>query len=160
MYIIREESRRNIMLVPKIEKIVVNNAMGKRSRVKNFLNRSIEDIANITGQYPLIIRAKKSIANFSIKRNEIISLKVTLRNLPMYNFLYKLIHLVFPRMRGVFRIDNDGNINIGISDRCCFPEIERESSDGSRTGYDISIVTNCKDIVLSKKFFGMIGLYG
>lgn len=127
--------RKNDLAVPRIEKIVVNNGIGRLSQQPNFedkiLPEIMKEIALITGQKPVISKAKKSIAGFKIREGQIIGLKTTLRGGRMFDFLDKLIRIVLPRLRD-FRgidlksIDANGNLNIGLKEQAVFPEINPE----------------------------------
>lgn len=128
--------RKNDLAVPKIEKIVINNGVGRLSQQPNFeekiLPEVMKEISLITGQKPVISRAKKSIAGFKIRTGQIVGLKTTLRGGRMFDFLDKLIRIVLPRLRD-FRgidlknIDVNGNLNIGLKEQAVFPEINPET---------------------------------
>lgn len=128
--------RKNDLAVPRIEKIVVNNGIGRLSQQPSFedkiLPEIIKEIALITGQKPIVSKAKKSIAGFKIREGQIVGLKTTLRGGRMFDFLDKLIRIVLPRLRD-FRgidlknIDANGNLNIGLKEQAVFPEINPET---------------------------------
>ena len=135
----------NIMEVPKVSKIVVNMGVGEAVTRSAALEGAIEDLAVITGQRPMITRAKKSIAGFKLREGNAIGAKVTLRGDRMYEFLDRLINLAIPRVRD-FRglslksFDGNGNYTFGVTEQLIFPEIQYDKIDSTR-GMDITIVT-------------------
>nr|QCI05234.1 ribosomal protein L5 [Centroceras clavulatum] len=139
---------KNIHEIPKLVKITLNRGLGETAQNTKSLNNSIEEFSLITGQKPIINKAKKSIAGFKIRENVPIGLSVTLRKEKMYNFLNKLINLSLPRIRDFRGIsskqfDGRGNYNLGIKEQLIFPEIEYDQIDKIR-GMDIAIVTTAK----------------
>lgn len=134
--------------VPKLVKIQINRGLGLGAQNKTVLQKTIEEIRIITGQQPIVTKAKKSIAGFKTREGMDLGVTVTLRNEFMYAFLEKLINLVFPRIRD-FRglnpdsFDEGGNYNLGIREQLVFPEIDYNMIDQPR-GYTISIVTTAK----------------
>ncbi|MEN9260846.1 MAG: 50S ribosomal protein L5 [Thermostichus sp. HHBFW_bins_43] len=138
----------NIHQVPRLEKIVVNRGLGDASQNAKALESSIAEISTITGQRPVITRAKKAIASFKIRKGMPVGLMVTLRRERMYAFLDRLINVALPRIRD-FRgvspkaFDGRGNYTLGIREQLIFPEISYDSVDQLR-GMDISIVTTAK----------------
>lgn len=132
--------------IPKIEKVVINSGV-KADAEKNVLQDLAKDIATITGQKPVITKARKSVANFKLREGQSIGVKVTLRGESMYEFLYRLIAVALPTIRdfrGVSgKFDGQGNYNIGISDITIFPEISVETHK-AHPGLDIAIVTSAK----------------
>lgn len=139
---------KNIHQVPKILKIQVNRGLGGDAQNNSILKRSVEEFRQITGQQPIITKAKKSIAGFKVREEMNLGVSVSLRGEKMYSFLEKLIHLVLPRIRD-FRglsskgFDRDGNFNFGLREQLVFPEISYESIDQPR-GLNITIVTSAK----------------
>ncbi|KXK09068.1 MAG: 50S ribosomal protein L5 [Microgenomates bacterium OLB22] len=138
----------NVSLIPKLEKIVVNVGVGEASMNKNAVQAVVEDIKIITGQQPLICKARKSVSAFKIRKGLPIGVKVTLRGQRAYDFLEKLISIVLPRIRDFKGLsskafDGMGNLNIGLSDQTLFPEIEYDKIDKVR-GLEITIVTSAK----------------
>ncbi|MBJ68519.1 MAG: 50S ribosomal protein L5 [Acidimicrobiaceae bacterium] len=135
----------NIMEVPKVSKIVVNMGVGEAVTRSAALEGAIDDLAVITGQRPMITRAKKSIAGFKLREGNAIGAKVTLRGDRMYEFLDRLINLAIPRVRD-FRglslksFDGNGNYTFGVTEQLIFPEIQYDKIDSTR-GMDITIVT-------------------
>ncbi len=139
----------NIMEVPKISKIVVNMGVGEAVTRSASLEGAIEDLAVITGQKPMVTRAKKSIAGFKLREGNAIGAKVTLRGNRMYEFLDRLINLAIPRVRD-FRglplksFDGNGNYTFGVTEQLIFPEIKYDKIDSTR-GMDITIVTTANN---------------
>lgn len=146
--------------VPKIIKIQVNRGLGVDAQNNSFLKKSVEEFRNITGQQPIITKAKKSVATFKVREDMNLGVTVTLRGEKMYSFLEKLIHLVLPRIRD-FRglsskgFDRNGNFNFGLREQLVFPEISYDTVDQTR-GLNITIVTSAKrkeeGIALLKEF--------
>ena len=136
---------KNIMQVPKLDKIVVNMGIGEARENEKILEAAARDMATITGQKPVITKAKKSIANFKIREGMPIGCKVTLRGDRMYEFLDRLVNLALPRVRD-FRgvnpnsFDGRGNYAMGIKEQLIFPEIEYDKIDKVR-GMDIIFTT-------------------
>ena len=136
---------KNIMQVPKLDKIVVNMGIGEARENEKILDAAARDMAIITGQKPVITKAKKSIANFKIREGMPIGCKVTLRGDRMYEFLDRLVNLALPRVRD-FRgvnpnsFDGRGNYALGIKEQLIFPEIEYDKIDKVR-GMDIIFTT-------------------
>jgi large subunit ribosomal protein L5 len=139
---------KNIHEVPKITKITVNRGLGEASKNNKALDISVQELASITGQQPIITKARKSIAGFKIRDGMPVGIAVTLRKQIMYAFLERFIHLSLPRIRdfkgiSVKGFDGRGNYNIGIREQLIFPEIEYDKVDQIR-GMDISITTSAK----------------
>ena len=139
---------KNIHEVPKITKITVNRGLGEASKNNKALDISVQELASITGQQPIITKARKSIAGFKIRDGMTVGIAVTLRKQIMYAFLERFIHLSLPRIRdfkgiSIKGFDGRGNYNIGIREQLIFPEIEYDKVDQIR-GMDISITTSAK----------------
>jgi large subunit ribosomal protein L5 len=139
----------NIHQVPKVVKIVVNRGLGEASQNAKALESSISEIAVITGQKPVVTRAKKAIAGFKIRQGMPVGLMVTLRSEKMYAFLDRLISLALPRIRDFRGIspksfDGRGNYSIGVKEQLIFPEIDYDSIDQIR-GFDVSIITTANN---------------
>lgn len=139
----------NSLAIPKITKIVINTGLGEALTDRKILEKAAVDLKAITGQKPILTKAKTSISSFKLRAGEVIGMKVTLRGKRMYDFLEKLIRIVLPRMRdfrGISRkgFDGRGNYNLGIREQIIFPEIEYGSIDKVK-GLEITIVTNAKD---------------
>ena len=147
--LVKEFNYINIMQVPKVEKIVVNVGVGRESADNpKVLDFAVGDITTITGQKPVITKAKKSIANFKLREDRPIGVRVTLRGPRMYDFLDRLINLALPRVRD-FRgvpadaFDGRGNYTLGLREQLIFPEIEYDKIDKVR-GLEVTIVTTAK----------------
>lgn len=144
----KEHNYKTIMAVPKLDKIVVNIGVGDSTTNSKLIDGAMNDIAVITGQRGIILKAKKSIAGFKLREGQPIGVKVTLRGENMYNFLDKLINISLPRVRD-FRglnpksFDGRGNYTIGIKEQLIFPEVEFDSIVKVR-GMDIVLVTTAK----------------
>lgn len=145
---IKKFGYKNIMEVPKIDKIVVNMGIGEAKENPKVLESAVAEMEKITGQHAVITKAKKSIANFKIREGQSIGCKTTLRGEKMYEFLDRLINLALPRVRD-FRgvsanaFDGRGNYALGIKEQIIFPEIEYDKIDKVR-GMDVVIVTTAK----------------
>ncbi|GLC29804.1 50S ribosomal protein L5 [Clostridium omnivorum] len=155
-------SYNNIMEVPKLEKIVLNMGVGEAKDNAKVLESAVSDMQIITGQKPVITRAKKSIANFKIRENMPIGCKVTLRKAKMYEFADKLINIALPRVRD-FRgvsdksFDGRGNYSLGIREQLIFPEIEYDKIDKVR-GMDIVFVTTAKTDEEARELLRFLGM--
>lgn len=152
----------SVMQTPKIEKIVVNMGVGDAvSNAKN-LDKAVEELAIITGQKPLITKAKKSIAGFRLREGMPIGAKVTLRGERMYEFLDKLISVSLPRVRDFHGIskksfDGRGNYTLGVKEQLIFPEVEYDNVDKVR-GMDIVIVTTANTDEESRELLTQLGM--
>jgi len=140
---------KNIFEVPKLVKIVVNIGVGEAVSDSKIINNAIEDLSLITGQKPIVTKAKKSIAGFKLRKGLSIGCKVTLRKKRMYEFLDRLIFIALPRVRdfkGLSKksFDGSGNYSIGIKEQIIFPEINYDKIDKVR-GMDITITTTAKN---------------
>jgi len=138
-------SFKNIFEVPKLDKIVVNMGVGEAVTDSKIINKAIEDLSLITGQKPVVTKAKKSIAGFKLRKGLNIGCKVTLRKKRMFEFLDRLIFIALPRVRdfkGLSKksFDGNGNYSIGIKEQIIFPEIDYDKIDKIR-GMDITITT-------------------
>jgi large subunit ribosomal protein L5 len=140
---------KNVMQVPKITKITVNMGVGEAVADKKIMDNAVGDLAKITGQKPLVTRARKSVASFKVRDNLAIGCKVTLRGAKMYEFLDRLVSIAMPRIRD-FRgvsarsFDGRGNYNFGVKEQIIFPEIAYDQIDAIR-GMDITITTTARD---------------
>jgi large subunit ribosomal protein L5 len=138
----------NVMMVPRLEKIVVNMGVGAALQQPKLLEGAVADLTIITGQKPVITRAKKSIAGFKLRQGNSIGARVTLRGDRMWEFLDRLISLAIPRIRD-FRglnpkaFDGRGNYTFGVTEQLIFPEVDYDRVDATR-GMDITIVTSAR----------------
>ena len=153
---------KSVMQVPKLEKIVINIGLGDTKDNPKALDNAIADLTAITGQKPVITKAKKSIAAFKLREGANIGCKVTLRADKMYDFAYKLFNVALPRVRD-FRgvspksFDGRGNYALGIKEQMIFPEIEYDKVDKAR-GMDVIFVTTAKSNEEAKALLEMLGL--
>jgi len=140
---------KNPMAVPKVDKVVLNMGMGEAIQNAKILDTAVDELSQITGQKPIITKAKKSIASFKLREGQSIGTRVTLRGEKMYEFLDRLINVALPRVRD-FRgvptksFDGRGNYTLGIRDHVIFPEIDVAKVDKSK-GMNITIVTTAKN---------------
>lgn len=160
--LIKKFSYKNIMEVPKIDKIVINMGVGEAKDNPKVLESAVADLTTISGQKPIITKAKKSIANFKIREGMPIGCKVTLRGNKMYDFADRLISLALPRVRD-FRgvtansFDGRGNYALGIKEQLIFPEISYDKIDKVR-GMDIIFVTTAKTDEEAKELLTLLGM--
>lgn len=155
-------SYRNVMEVPRIQKVVVNIGLGEAMDNSKALEAAVADLTTVTGQKPIQTKARKSIANFKLREGRIIGSKVTLRGDRMWAFLDRLMNIALPRVRD-FRgvspnsFDGRGNYTLGLRDQLIFPEIEYDKIDKLR-GMEITVVTTAKNDEHARamlKFLGM-----
>lgn len=153
---------KSVMEVPKLEKIVINVGLGDMKDNPKALDNTINDLKIITGQTPIVTKAKKAIAAFKIREGVNIGCKVTLRSGRMYDFAYKLFNVALPRVRdfrGVSKnsFDGRGNYSMGIKEQLIFPEIEYDKIDKIR-GMDIIFVTTAKTDEEAKELLSLLGM--
>ena len=152
----------NVNQIPRLEKIVINMGVGRAAGDKKLLDGAIADLRTITGQQPMVTRAKKSIAGFHLREGQAIGCKVTLRGEKMYEFLDRLVNLALPRVRD-FRgvsadsFDGRGNYALGIKEQIIFPEIEYDKVDKLR-GMDIIFVTTAKTDEEGRELLRLLGM--
>lgn len=153
---------KNIMQVPKIEKVVINMGVGEAKDNPKVLEAAVGDLQIIAGQKPILTRAKKSVANFKIRENMALGCKVTLRKTNMYEFVDKLVSIALPRVRD-FRgvsakaFDGRGNYSLGIKEQLIFPEIEYDKVDKVR-GMDIIFVTSANTDEEARELLRFLGM--
>jgi large subunit ribosomal protein L5 len=151
---------RNIHQIPRIEKIVINSGVDG-SADKSVITDLAKDIGMITGQRPIVVKARKSVANFKLRQGMPIGVKATLRGDLMYDFLYRLISVALPAIRdfrGVSRrLDGNGNYNLGISDLTIFPEINVETHK-AHPGFDIAFVTTAETDDEGRELLNLFGM--
>ena len=153
---------KSVMQVPKLDKIVINIGLGDLKENPKALENAMKDLTQITGQRPVITKAKKSIAAFKLREGVNIGCKVTLRRDKMYDFSYKLFNVALPRVRdfrGVSEhsFDGRGNYSMGIKEQLIFPEIEYDKVDKIR-GMDIIFVTTAKTDEEAKELLTLLGM--
>ena len=153
---------KSIMEVPKLNKIVLNVGLGDIKEDPKSLDGAIRDLSTITGQKPIVTKAKKAIAAFKIREGVNMGAKVTLRSGKMYDFAYKLINVALPRVRD-FRgvsansFDGRGNYSMGVKEQLIFPEVEYDKIDKIR-GMDIVFVTTAKTDEEAKELLKLLGM--
>ena len=153
---------KNIMEVPRLEKIVINMGVGEAKENQKVLESAVNDLTLIAGQKPVITKTKKAVANFKIRANMPIGCKVTLRRARMYEFADKLMSIALPRVRD-FRgvssksFDGRGNYSLGIKEQLIFPEIEYDKVDKVR-GMDIIFVTSAKTDEEARELLRFLGM--
>lgn len=153
---------KNIMQVPRIQKVVVNIGMGEAMDNPKALEAAVSDLTTITGQKPIMTKARKSIANFKLREGRLIGTKVTLRGDRMWSFLDRLMNTALPRVRD-FRgvsgnaFDGRGNYTLGLRDQLIFPEIEYDKIDKLR-GMEVTIVTTAKDDDQARIMLQLLGM--
>jgi large subunit ribosomal protein L5 len=152
----------NVMAIPKITKVVVNMGLGEATQNAKIVDTGADELGRITGQKPVITRAKKSIAQFKVRKGMPIGTMVTLRGERMWEFLDRLISIALPRVRD-FRgvspkgFDGRGNYTLGLKDQLLFPEIDYMKVDKAR-GMNISVVTTAKTDEESRKLLQLLGV--
>jgi large subunit ribosomal protein L5 len=160
--LIKEFSFSNTMQVPRLEKIVVNVGVGEALDNAKALDAAIADMTIITGQQPVVTKAKKSIANFKLREGRSIGLKVTLRGMRMWAFFDRLINVALPRMRD-FRgvspnsFDGRGNYTLGVTEQLIFPEIDYDKIDKIR-GFEVTLVTSAPNDDQGRTLLAMLGM--
>ncbi|MDR0918636.1 MAG: 50S ribosomal protein L5 [Oscillospiraceae bacterium] len=149
------------MQIPKLDKVVINVGAGEAKENTKVIDAIITDLSTITGQRPIVCKAKKSVANFKLRQGMPIGVKVTLRGEKMYEFVDKLFNINFPRVRDFRGInansfDGKGNYSTGIKEQLIFPEIEYDKIDKVR-GMDINFVTTAKTDEEAKELLSLLG---
>ena len=154
---------RNVMQVPRVEKVVVNVGVGSETQTDSkALDAAVSDMTIITGQKPIIAKARKSIANFKLRENKPIGVKVTLRGQRMWAFLDRLMNVALPRVRD-FRgvpseaFDGRGNYTLGLREQLVFPEIEYDKIDKVR-GMEITVVTSAPNDEQGRRLLQLLGM--
>jgi large subunit ribosomal protein L5 len=153
---------KNVMEIPKLEKIVVNIGLGEAKENKKVLESAAADVETITGQHAVVTKAKNSIANFKIREGMGIGVKTTLRGDKMYDFLDRLVNLALPRVRDFHGVNPDsfdgrGNYSLGLKEQIIFPEIEYDQVDAIR-GMDIAFVTTAKTDEEARELLRLFGM--
>lgn len=161
-YLVKEFNYKNVMEVPKLEKIVVNMGLGEAIQNIKIIDSAVEELAAITGQKAVITKAKKSIASFKLRQGMPIGCMVTLRRAKMYEFLDRLLNVALPRVRDFKGIsgtafDGRGNYTLGIKEQLIFPEISYEKVDKVK-GMNITIVTSAKNDEECKALLKQLGM--
>ena len=158
----KEFSFKNVMQVPRIEKVVVNIGLGEAIAEPKVLEAAVSDLTQIVGQKPVMTKSRKAIANFKLRENLVIGTKVTLRGERMWAFLDRLLNVALPRVRD-FRgvsanaFDGRGNYTMGLQDQLIFPEIDYDKIDKLR-GMEVMIVTTAKTDDQARALLQMLGM--
>ncbi len=152
---------KNVMQIPKLDKVVINVACGEAKENSKVVDAVMNDLSLITGQKPVVCKAKKSVADFKLREGMPIGVKVTLRSDKMYEFIDRLFNVAFPRVRDFKGInpnsfDGRGNYSTGIKEQLIFPEIEFDKVDKVR-GMDINFITTAKTDEEAKELLTMLG---
>ena len=152
---------KSVMEIPKLDKVIVNVGAGEAISNSKVIDAIVNDLTQITGQKPVVCRAKKSVANFKLREGMPIGVKVTLRRENMYEFVDKLFNVAFPRVRDFRGInpnsfDGRGNYSTGIKEQLIFPEIEYDKIDKVR-GMDINFITTAKTDEEAKELLSLMG---
>jgi len=160
--LIKTFNYKNIMQVPKLEKVVLNMGLGEAIQNIKLLDSAAKELQTIAGQHPVITRAKKSIAAFKLREGMPIGCMVTLRRNRMYDFFYKLVNVALPRVRDFRGIsgkafDGRGNYSLGIKEHIIFPEIDYDKLDRIK-GLNISVVTSAQNDEEGKELLRLLGM--
>jgi large subunit ribosomal protein L5 len=158
----KEFGYKNVMAVPKIEKVVVNMGLGEATANAKIIDTGSDELARITGQKPVARRAKKSIAQFKVRKGQPVGTMVTLRGERMWEFLDRLVGIALPRVRDFKGVsprgfDGRGNYTLGLRDQLLFPEIDYMKVDKAR-GMNVSVVTTAKTDQEARKLLQFIGM--
>ena len=158
----KEFGYKNVMAVPRIEKVVVNMGLGEATSNAKIIDTGADELARITGQKPVTRRAKKSIAAFKVRKGMPVGTMVTLRGERMWEFLDRLVSIALPRVRDFKGVsprgfDGRGNYTLGLKDQLLFPEIDYMKVDKAR-GMNISVVTTAKSDEESRKLLQLLGV--
>jgi large subunit ribosomal protein L5 len=158
----REFGYKNVMAVPKIQKVVVNMGLGEATSNIKIIDAGADELARITGQKPVTRRSKKSIAQFKVRKGQPVGTSVTLRGERMWEFLDRLMSIALPRVRDFKGVsprgfDGRGNFTLGLRDQLIFPEIDYMKVDKSR-GMNVSVVTTAKTDQEARKLLQFIGM--
>ena len=152
----------NVMQVPRLEKVVLNMGLGEALENARILDTSMDELATITGQRPVLTRARKSIANFKLREGNPIGCRVTLRRMRMYDFIYRLLNIALPRVRDFKGVsprgfDGRGNYTLGVREQLIFPEVNYDDVEKTK-GMNITIVTSAKTDEEAKELLALIGM--
>ncbi len=161
--LMHEFELKNVMQTPRIQKIVVNIGVGSETQTDNkALDGAVTDMTTITGQKPVITKARKSIANFKLREGKAIGVKVTLRGPKMWSFLDRLMNVALPRVRDFRGVTGDsfdgrGNYTLGLREQLVFPEIEYDKIDKIR-GMEITVVTSAQSDEQGRRLLQLLGM--
>ena len=152
----------NVMQVPRLEKVVINMGLGEALENARILDTSMEELSKITGQKPVLTRARKSIANFKLREGNPIGCCVSLRKQRMFDFIYRFLNIALPRVRDFKGVsprgfDGRGNYTLGIREQLIFPEIDYDDVEKIK-GMNITLVTSAQTDEEAKELLGLIGV--
>jgi large subunit ribosomal protein L5 len=155
-------SYKNVMQVPRLEKVVINMGLGEALENARILDTSMEELSRITGQRPVLTRARKSIANFKLREGNPIGCRVTLRRKRMYDFIYRLLNIALPRVRDFKGVstrgfDGRGNYTLGVREQLIFPEVNYDDVEKIK-GMNITIVTTAKTDEEARELLDLLGV--
>jgi large subunit ribosomal protein L5 len=155
-------SYKNVMEIPKIEKVVINTGVGDVKDNSKSINMVVDEMALITGQKPVVTKAKKSVANFKVRQGMAVGMKVTLRGSQMYEFVDRLLSVALPRVRDFKGVnpnsfDGRGNYTMGVREQLIFPEINYDKVENVR-GMDITFVTTAKTDEEARELLRLFGM--
>ena len=158
----KEFGYKNVMAIPKVEKVVVNMGLGEATQNVKLIDAGADEVGRITGQRPVTTRAKKSIAAFKVRKGMPVGTMVTLRGDRMYEFLDRLLNIALPRVRDFKGVstkgfDGRGNYTLGLRDQLLFPEIDYMKVDKSR-GMNVSVVTTAKTDEEARRLLQLLGM--
>ena len=158
----KEFGYKNVMAIPRIKKVVVNMGLGEATQNAKIVDTGVDEVARVTGQKPVVTRAKKSIAQFKVRKGMPIGTMVTLRGDRMWEFLDRLMNIALPRVRDFKGVspkgfDGRGNYTLGLRDQLMFPEIDYMKVDKAR-GMNVSVVTTAKTDEEARKLLQFIGM--
>jgi len=158
----KEFGYKNVMAIPKVEKVVVNMGLGEATSNAKIVDTGADEVMRVTGQKPVVTRAKKSIAQFKVRKGQPVGTMVTLRGERMWEFLDRLVSIALPRVRDFKGVspkgfDGRGNYTLGLKDQLLFPEIDYMKVDKAR-GMNVSVVTTAKTDEEARKLLQFIGM--
>ena len=160
--LLEEFQYKSSMQIPRLQKVVINVGVGEALDNAKAIEYTVNDITLITGQKPVVTRAKKSIANFKLRENQAVGVKVTLRGERMWAFMTRLVHIALPRTRDFQGVSPDsfdgrGNYTLGLRDQLIFPEIDFDKIDKAR-GMEVSIVTSAQTDEEGRRLLDLLGM--
>lgn len=160
--LVKKFNYKNVMEIPKLEKITINMGLGQGKDNQKYIQTAVEELAAITGQAPVITKAKKSVANFKLREGMSVGAKVTLRGKKMYEFLDRFVTISLPRVRDFRGInpnsfDGRGNYTMGVREQLIFPEIKYDNVEAVR-GMDITFVTTAKTDEEARELLTLMGM--
>lgn len=151
----------NVMAVPRVKKVTINVGVGRHTKDKAYIDGVVDTLRRITGQQPVLTKARKSIASFKLREGSIVGVTVTLRGERMYDFLQKLVHITFPRVRDFRGIsagsfDKTGNYSVGMKDTIAFPEVRAEDIEKVH-GLEVAVTTTATTAAEGEALLRLMG---